>query len=446
MIYHSAAAQAEELSPDEQCRALALLEAYCQQVVPSGKRRGRPARVSWPHFCLALVHCFLRGWHRQLDLWRVLTWQGLGPFEACALSDQAVYNRLARADGPMRSLFEQVSLWLRDQLSYSPGEPLAPFASQVLALDESTLEGMSRWLPHLRRLAVGDPALLAGRLCGLFDVRLQQWVRVDLLAQACVNCKVHAPAMLAGLAAGTLLLFDRGYLSFAFFDELTEQGLWWVSRYANKVSYQVLHVCYQGDGVLDAVVYLGTRRADQARHPVRLLRFWFKGRHYQYLSNVLDPQRLSLADIARLYARRWDIELAFRLLKDHLGLNEPWSAKWAVIGVQIWTGLLLGQLLHAMQSQIAQQAGVDPFEVSIALLSRLTPTLLERGLQPLAEVLRRGRDVGLIRKSTRVLVEVPSIDPAWLSPVPPAALRPRERVRHAQRNCGPRSKPRVCSS
>jgi IS4 transposase len=40
-----------------------------------------------------------------------------------------------------------------------------------------------------------------------------------------------------------------------------------------------------------------------------------------YLTNVLDPRQLCLPDIARLYARRWDIELAFLTLKDLLHLH-----------------------------------------------------------------------------------------------------------------------------
>ena len=118
---------------------------------------------------------------------------------------------------------------------------------------------------------------------------------------------------LAGLKKGTLLLFDRGYFSFALFDELQELGLWWISRYAYNATFKILHICYQGDGVLDAIVYLGVHRTGQAKYPVRLVRFWVKGQLYTYVTNVLDPQMLSLADIARLYARRWDIELAFRL-------------------------------------------------------------------------------------------------------------------------------------
>jgi hypothetical protein len=41
------------------------------------------------------------------------------------------------------------------------------------------------------------------------------------------------------------------------------------------------------------------------------VQFYHHGRQYQYLTKVLDPQQLSLADIAR----RWDIELAFGVLK-----------------------------------------------------------------------------------------------------------------------------------
>lgn len=132
----------------------------------------------------------------------------------------------------------------------------------------------------------GDAALLAGRLSALFDVRLQQWVRVDVLMEATGNCKQHAHEMIADLQAGVLVLFDRGYLSFPWFDTLTERGLWWLSRYGNEVSYQVRHVLYQGDGVLDAIVYLGCYRADQAKYAVRLVQFYAHGQCYRYLTNV----------------------------------------------------------------------------------------------------------------------------------------------------------------
>ena len=232
-------------------------------------------------------------------------------------------------------------------------------------------------------------------------------------------------------------------LRFPWFDELTERKLWWISRYANHASMQVRHLLYQGDGVLDAIVWLGRYRADRAKYPVRLVQFYHHGRLYRYLTNVLDPQQLSLADIAQLYARRWDIELAFGVLKEHLQLSQLWSAKWEVVQVQIWCALLLAQLFHGLQVQLAAQEGVDPFDVSIELLVELVPRLLQRGIAPLPALGRRGRELGLIRPSTRLQIQVPFVDATWMSPAPPEALQPRETARYAQRKCEPGPRPKT---
>lgn len=101
---------------------------------------------------------------------------------------------------------------------------------------------------------------------------------------------------------------------------------------------------------------------------------------------------------------------------------------------------LLTQLFHGMQVQLAAQEGVDPFDVSIGVLVELVPRLLQRGIAPLPVLGRRGREPGLIRPSTRVQIAVPRMDPSWITPAPPQALRPRETARYVQRKCarGPR--------
>jgi hypothetical protein len=443
MTHDSTSRQSTPLPVPQSDQLVACLTDSCQALQQRAQRRGRPATLSALHLCLGIVLCGLRGFGAQLKLWRLLSLEPLGPFLPVQVVDQAVYNRLERAAGVMQQFFVQVSGWMHQQVAPWEDHSLAPFARQVLALDESTLDAVGRWLPALRGRLAGDPHLLAGRISALFDVRVQQWVRVDVLAEATANCKQHAREMLSRLQAGVLLLFDRGYLSFPWFDELTEQGLWWISRYANQASVQVRHVLYQGDGVLDAIVWLGKYRADRAKYPVRLVQFYSKGHLHRYLTNVLDPQQLPLAEVARLYARRWDIELAFAVLKEHLQVGQLWSAKWPVICVQIWCALLLAQVFHGLQVQLAAQAGVDPFEVSIDLLVEGVPRLLERGIAPLPYLVRRGRELGLIRPSTRLQVQVPFVDASWLRPAPPEALQPREKARYAQRKCKPGKRPKT---
>src|SRR2546425_6925064 len=438
MKHDSVSNQGASLPVPTQEHLLACVTESCQALMPTKQRPGRPPTLSGLHLCLGVLLCGLGGFGSQLAFWRMLCLQPIGPFAPVHLSDQAVYNRLERAAGLMEQLFVQVSGWMRQYLDGLQDRTLAPFASQVLALDESTLDAVGRWLPELRGVLGGEASLLAGRISALFDVRLQQWVRVELLQEASGNCKQHAREMIAELLAGTLLLFDRGYLSFPWFDTLTEQGLWWISRYANEVSYQVRHILYQGDGVLDALVYLGRHRADQAKYAVRLVQFYHQGHWHRYLTNVLDPQQLSLAEIVRLYGRRWDIELAFGVLKEHLAVSQLWSAKWSVIQVQIWAALLLAQLFHGMQMQLAVAEGVEPFDVSIDLLVEVVPQLLRQGIAPLPYLGRFGRELGVIRPSSRLKVEVPFVDATWIIPAPPEAAQPRQKARYAQRKCQPR--------
>jgi hypothetical protein len=195
MLHDILCPQVEEEPRMDQSQAIALLERYSRDLVPTAKMRGRPPVLGWTHLCLDIVLCFLKGWHHQRDLWRLLGWQSVGPFSPVLLTDQAIYNRLAHADEQMRRLFEAVSAWLRQYLDGWQDRDLAPFASRVLAVDESSLDQVARWLPNLRHLPGGETALLAGRICGLFDVRFQQWVRVELFPDARTNCKVAAWSM-----------------------------------------------------------------------------------------------------------------------------------------------------------------------------------------------------------------------------------------------------------
>jgi hypothetical protein len=401
-------------------------------------KRGRPRTLSAWHVSLAVLLCLLHGLQSQLEVWRQIAFYGVGYLPALPLSDQAVYNRLEQ-DGvsAFQSVFAHVSQWLAEHLAPYEDRTLAPFATAVLALDESVLDRVKRWVGWLREVPDGDSRLLPGRLVGLFDVRLQQWRRLDVRLAANADCKVHARAMLSALAKGTLLLFDLGYFSFPWLDELTQLGYWYVTRQRAKTRYQVVHILYQADGVFDALVYLGVHSSDRAGQMVRLVSFRLGSQQYCYLTNVLDPATLAIVDIARLYGRRWDIELAFRELKEHLGLRLMWSAKLGVIYQQIWACLILAQLLHAYQVELAAQAGVEPCDVSLELLSRHLPRLLQHTADPMGFLVQHGRAMRLIRPASRRLREAPVVPLQQVSSPPPELLQPRP-AHSAHRKCGSR--------
>lgn len=415
-----------------------LLVSLPVEAAPSSRSRGRPVSLSAWHLSLAVLLCLLRGLQSQLEVWRLIAFYGVGCLPALPLSDQAVYDRLEQ-DGvsAFQSVFAQLSQWLAQRLAPYENRRLAPFATAVLALDESVLDRVKRWVSWLREVPNGESRLLPGRLVGLFDVRLQQWRRLDVLLDANADCKVHARAMLSGLATGSLLLFDLGYFSFPWLDELTHLGYWYVTRQRAKTRYQVVHILYQADGVFDALVYLGVHSSDRAGQLVRLVCFRLGSQQYCYLTNVLDPATLAIVDIARLYARRWDIELAFRELKEHLGLRLLWSAKLGVIYQQIWASLILAQLLHAYQVELAAQAQVEPCDVSLELLSRHLPRLLLHTADPMGFLVQHGRAMGLIRPSSRRVIQAPVVPLQQISYPPPELLQPRQ-AHSAHRKCASR--------
>jgi Transposase DDE domain len=425
-MYDSASLQ------DQNLRAsLPLIERLLVEALPSDPRRdatahrgrGRPPTLSLSHLWFSLMLSVLLGRSSYQDLWRRLGSQVLGPFRPVQLTDDAIIARLLKAGlEPLQQMFTQLSAVLARRLGPGGAVPadLAPFASEIVALDETTWDQMQRHLPSQRALPDGHADLLPGKLAGRFNLRTQQWDFLQFREDATANCKWQCWTLLADLAVGSLLLFDLGYFSFPWFDYLTQLHFWFICRLREKTSYQLAHVFYQHEGVLDALVWLGSAHRSRCGYPVRLVRFYDGTQLRCYVTNVLAPLVLPMADIARLYARRWDIELAFLTLKKHLGLHQWWSSRPVLMRQQMLAVLLAAQLVQALRVLMALQAGVDPFDVSLPLVIKHLPQWLWQGVDPVAWVQTHGKPLGFIRPSTRLQVQVPTIDPAQVKQPPPA--------------------------
>lgn len=199
---------------------------------PEAEKAGRPRSLPSSSLWMAVLVAVLRGLKSQRAIWRLLArggWWGLPCYD---ISDQAVYKRLEQEGWqPLAHVFAHLSQilaqWLQPALQAfqeSHGK-LAPFASEVIALDETTLDRVSRRLPLLRHFKNGDPGLLPGKLVSLFDVRLQQWKTIEYLSSASENGREQARQLLASLQKGALILADLGYFAFRWFDDLRRSGI-----------------------------------------------------------------------------------------------------------------------------------------------------------------------------------------------------------------------------
>jgi hypothetical protein len=200
------------------------IESFLQTVIRSlmgqdkaGEQASKPGHpVSLPSMSLwmAVLVGVLRGMKSIRGIWRLLAAGSWWNQPCYDIGDQAVYKRLEQEGWkPLAQVFERVSLllaqWLQSalQVYHQRHTILAPFASDVVAVDEMWLDQVSRRLPILRHFKKGDVELLPGKLVALFDVRLQQWRAIEYIAQAKDNGIEQARAMLACLKQGTLSTF-----------------------------------------------------------------------------------------------------------------------------------------------------------------------------------------------------------------------------------------------
>ncbi len=411
-------------------QCLEEMEPACSVKGP-GRPRILPAMALWA----GLLVCVLRGFGSQLAVWRLISERGLWFFPRFPVTDQAVYKRLHTAGtGPLERLFEQISGVLAQRFEDMSSERLAPFANEVMCIDESTLDAMSRTLPTLRAVPEGDSRLLPGKLSGVFDVRRQQWREVRFQPNPLQNEKVSARDLVADLPEGTLVVADLGYFGFAWFDWLTDSGFHWLSRLRARTSYKVLHTFYKRGDVFDGIVWLGAHRADRAKHAVRMVSFRHGKTLCRYITNVREPRTFPIASMAAVYARRWDIEMAFGLVKQHLKLRLLWSAKRVVILQQMWATLIISQVVQSLRIEIARKAGVDPFDVSVGLLVEYAPQYAYEGRDPVKVFVERGRQLGFIRPSRRTRIQAPAIPVKRITPAP-SGLELTRTPRYANRKC-----------
>jgi Transposase DDE domain len=415
-----------------------LLFPTSSQTEPVG--RGRPAQLTLPHLCLALFLGVFTGATGFCDIWRWLVVEPLGSFPALLITDEAVRKALKRW-GP--DTFGHLYLHLCDllpQVKLSQSTTgLACFAREIVALDASTLDAVHRHRKQLRHLDPTGSALLAGKIAGLWDVRRQRWFRLQFRADAQAHCATDLYSLIQGLPVGSLILQDLGYFGFPWLDWLHDAGYFSISRLKEKVSYQILHTFIQDEsqGYLDAVVFLGTHRSDQAAHAVRLIQFRRGATTYRYLTNVLDPQELPFHEIVQLDARRWDIELLFLLLKEHFGLHQWWSSKPDLMLCQLWIALMATHLLTRLRFQIASHAQVSSFDVSVAVLLDLLRRLSHPDCSLAFLLAQRGRFLKLIRPHSRLHLHIPIILLDTITPLPPD-LRLLRTPHYAHRNHHPR--------
>lgn len=318
---------------------------------------------------------------------RVLNREGLLWVDERKVSQQAVEQRLGSLPAV---LFERVLhevLPAMAQRWHSRTRPLPPalrWAQQhftaVVALDGSTLDALLRKCGLLRD---GEGSVLAGRMAALLDVitRLPHalWYEQDQRA----NDQRFWDRALAAVESGTLLIFDLGFLNFSRFDQLTDMGVWFLTRMEERIVYQVERVLQANAHFHDLLVWVGSGPESRCAHLLRLVEWQHQGKWYRYLTNVVEPRVLPAEYVVALYWQRWRIEDAFNIVKRLLGLAYLWTGSINGIQVQVWATWILYVVLVDLTDAVAQALN-KPFQA-------LSMEMVYRGLYHFTQAHHRGK-------------------------------------------------------
>jgi hypothetical protein len=151
---------------------------------------------------------------------------------------------------------------------------------------------------------------------------------------------------------GTIVVMDRGYTDYAWFGQLTAQGVWFVTRQKDTAVYEVVEprpLPLHGRVERDEVIRLtGVGATDKCPHLLRRIEVHDPEKDITlvFLTNHL---RFGATTIAAIYKERWQIELFFKALKQNLKIKTFVGTSANALKVQVWTALIAMLLLKYLQ-------------------------------------------------------------------------------------------------
>jgi hypothetical protein len=216
----------------------------------------------------------------------------------------------------------------------------------IHAVDSTTIQLVANamdWAKHRRRKAAAK--------CHL-RLNLQTFLPAcAIIDTARDSDNGRARELCAALESGEIVVFDKAYVDFGHLYDLTERGVWWVTRArANQQCRPVerLNTTDNSHIVSDEIIDLTVAHSQHAypqrlRRVVALVEVDGKDMELTFLTNNLA---WSAWTVAELYRCRWDIEVFFKEIKQTLQLADFLGHNANAVRWQIWIGLLVHLLMR----------------------------------------------------------------------------------------------------
>jgi hypothetical protein len=161
------------------------------------------------------------------------------------------------------------------------------------------------------------------------------------------------------LAQGSIIVFDKGYVDYAAYEQFTDQGVWYVTKLKSNALYssvQEINIPDTADNgiLIDEIIELRYGKGKELIHTARRIAYWDeqKKKVLVFLTNNTDFEAEMIIEI---YRRRWQIELLFKQLKQNFPLKYFLGDNVNAIEIQIWTAMIANLLLMLVRSKVKRQ-------------------------------------------------------------------------------------------
>jgi transposase len=263
----------------------------------------------------------------------------------------------------------------------------------VYAIDSTTIDlclSLFSWAPAAKQRA-------GVKLHTLLDLRgnIPTVVRVTDTFTSDVSFLDHLH-----LEAGSFYVMDRGYIHFARLIRFCHAGAFFVIRSRTKMLYHVLldELADEANGIRSDQHIVTSGQDSTAAYPVPLRRIEFLDPERQ-LTLIFLTNNFSLQahQIAALYKSRWQVELFFKWIKQHLRIKRFVGTSPNAVKIQVWTAIATYVLVTIVKKRLNSNASMHTLMqvLSVNLFERTPLDALICNISPDAEMDSEMAQLGL---------------------------------------------------
>jgi hypothetical protein len=244
-----------------------------------------------------------------------------------------------------QTVFDQLLEKCRAQVASQGGRRKFRFKNKLMSLDGSVIDlsvSMFDWAKFRRTKGAIKLHLLLDH-----DGYLPSFAVVSE-----ANMSELKVARSLRLDPGTILAIDRGYIDYEWFERLTRQQVYFVTRLKENAVYEVkeeFEVPQNRNVLSDELIWFPSR-TKSGEEPVyfRRVEIWDeqKGRSIVFLTNLLG---FGATTIAAIYKERWQVELFFKALKQSLKIKTFVGTSANAVKTQVWTALIAMLVVKYLQ-------------------------------------------------------------------------------------------------